>query len=447
MRRTRCSRALTAVLAAGALSLPIAVSATVTPAAAAEPGAVASAGMLAALERDLGLTADQAHTRVVRDLRATATSNQLAAELGIRYAGSWIAGDHLVVAVADLAAQDRVRAAGAEPVAVAHSERQLDSAKATLDQHLAAAPKSVTRWGVDVVANRVTISTRPGTADSVRGWVAAAGVPADLVSVTETSEAFRPLENVRGGDAYYIDQRERCSVGFSVTGGFVSAGHCGQPGSTTTGYDQVSQGTFQGSQFPGNGDYSWVRVNANWTPTGTVNGYGNGDVQVAGSQEAAVGSSICRSGSTSGWHCGTVLGKNESVSYQEGTVTGLTRTNACAEPGDSGGSWLTGQQAQGVTSGGSGDCTSGGTTYFQPVNEILQVYGLTLVTSGGPNPPPPPPPGGSCNGVAAWSASTAYQPGDLVSYNSHEWKSTYWSTGAQPGAPASWAVWSDQGAC
>jgi streptogrisin C len=43
-------------------------------------------------------------------------------------------------------------------------------------------------------------------------------------------------------------------------------------------------------------------------------------------------------------------------------------------------SWLSGNQAQGVTSGGSGNCASSGTTYFQPVNEILGRYGLTLVT-------------------------------------------------------------------
>jgi streptogrisin C len=35
-----------------------------------------------------------------------------------------------------------------------------------------------------------------------------------------------------------------------------------------------------------------------------------------------------------------------------------------------------------VTSGGSGDCTSGGTTYFQPINPILNAYGLTLITTG-----------------------------------------------------------------
>jgi streptogrisin C len=64
-------------------------------------------------------------------------------------------------------------------------------------------------------------------------------------------------------------------------------------------------------------------------------------------------------------------------------VSGLSRSNACAEPGDSGGSWITGNQAQGVTSGGSGNCSSGATMWFQPVNEILGVYGLSLTTTGG----------------------------------------------------------------
>ncbi|WP_030105154.1 S1 family peptidase, partial [Actinoalloteichus caeruleus] len=90
------------------------------------------------------------------------------------------------------------------------------------------------------------------------------------------------------------------------------------------------------------------------------------------------GASICRSGSTTGWRCGTVQAKNQTVFYAQGAVSGLTRTNACAEGGDSGGSWLSGSQAQGVTSGGSGNCTWGGTTYFQPLNPILSRWGLSL---------------------------------------------------------------------
>jgi streptogrisin C len=150
-----------------------------------------------------------------------------------------------------------------------------------------------------------------------------------------------------------------------------------------------------------------------------VNNYAGGEVSVAGSTEAAVGASICRSGSTTGWHCGTISAKNQTVNYAQGSVSGLTRTNVCAEPGDSGGSWLSGNQAQGVTSGGSGNCTSGGTTYFQPVNEILSAYGLTLVTSGG-NPPPPT----GCSGYeftytgSLSSGASAYQPNGSYYYSS-----------------------------
>jgi streptogrisin C len=67
-------------------------------------------------------------------------------------------------------------------------------------------------------------------------------------------------------------------------------------------------------------------------------------------------------------------------------VYGLIRTNVCAEPGDSGGSLVSNPgsgvkvAALGMTSGGSGNCTSGGTTFFQPVTEALSVYGLSLVT-------------------------------------------------------------------
>jgi streptogrisin C len=103
-----------------------------------------------------------------------------------------------------------------------------------------------------------------------------------------------------------------------------------------------------------------------------------------------VGAAICRSGSTTGTRCGVIQAKNQTVNYPEGAVTGLTRTNVCAEGGDSGGPWLSGDQAQGVTSGGSGNCTTGGTTFFQPLNEILATNNLTLVTtgSGGQTPPP-----------------------------------------------------------
>lgn len=395
MKRTLAGLAAAILLPAGivaALGTP-AAAAPATPARTAPTADAASPEMLAALQRDLGLTATQARERIASDLAATATELRLRKQLGKAYAGAWVTGKSLVVAVSDANRAAEVRAAGATAQVVARSGAGLDAVKTGLDRAAKNAPaKSVAGWYVDVRANSVVVLARGGTADA-RAFVRAAGVSAAAVRVVASTEAPRTLYDVRGGDAYYMGGR--CSVGFSVNGGFVTAGHCGRPGTATQGYNQVAQGTFQGSSFPGN-DYAWVAVNANWTPQPWVNNYSGGNVVVAGSTEAAVGAAICRSGSTTGWRCGTVQAKNQTVNYAEGAVTGMTRTNACAEPGDSGGSWLSGQQAQGVTSGGSGNCTSGGTTYFQPVNEILSAYGRTLVTSGGGNPPPPPPPG--CSG-------------------------------------------------
>lgn len=52
---------------------------------------------------------------------------------------------------------------------------------------------------------------------------------------------------------------------------------------------------------------------------------------------------------------------------------------------------------------------------------------------------------GGC--AAAWSASTTYSPGDVVSDNGDNWTSTWWSTAAKPGAPISWDTWTDDGSC
>jgi streptogrisin C len=422
------------LLAAAAILLPAgAIAAVASPVAAAPAGpdngavsaatdsGAASPEMLAALQRDLKLSKDQVRVRLDREARAGNTQAVLRKQLGASYGGAWLSSDaaSLTVAVTDAAKASAVRANGAVPTVVGRSEATLVGFAAKLDSKLAKAPKTVPGWYVDVRTNSVVVLSRPDALAAANAFVARSGVPAGAVQVVATAESPRLLYDVVGGDAYYINSSARCSVGFSVSGGFVSAGHCGRTGNTTTGYNQISQGTFRGSSFPGN-DYSWVGVNSSWTPRPYVDNYSGGTVTVAGSTEAAVGASICRSGSTTGWHCGTIQAKNQTVTYAEGSVSGLTRTNVCAEPGDSGGSWLSGQQAQGVTSGGSGNCSSGGTTYFQPVNEILSAYGLTLTTSGGGGGG-----GGGCTGYEATftgslsgTGASSYQPNNSYYYSS-----------------------------
>ncbi|RBQ12363.1 MULTISPECIES: S1 family peptidase [Micromonospora] len=352
--------------------------------------------VLDAMGRDLSLTRDQAVKRLRTERWAAGTVTRLRAELGAGYGGSWLSADGatLTVAVADAAGEARVKAAGAVPKRVARGVAELDAVKSRLDAAGGAASPDIAGWYVDVTDNTVVVVARPGAEADGRRFAAAAGPKTAMVRVRTADEAPRPLFDVRGGDAFFINNAGRCSVGFSVVGGFVTAGHCGRPGDRTTGSNRVAQGTFAASSFPGD-DWAFVRVNGDWTPQGVVTDFSDGrTVAVNGSTEAPVGASICRSGSTTGTRCGLVQAKNATVNYPEGTVTGLTRTNVCAEPGDSGGAWLSGDQAQGVTSGGSGDCTRGGVTFFQPVNEILQRNNLTLVTAGGQPAPTQPPAGG-----------------------------------------------------
>ncbi|RDI21672.1 S1 family peptidase [Lentzea flaviverrucosa] len=363
----RMAVAAVAVLA-GALAT------TVSPAAVAAEGP--SADLLAAMQRDLGLDATQAAERLRQESAATVLQRVAEGFAGESYGGAWFDASigKLVVGVTDEAKTDRLRKLGAEPRTVAHKASDLDAAKAKLDA--SPAPAEVTGWYVDTRANAVTITVKRGQTQAAQALVEKAGAVAKVV---ETDEAPRLFKDTRGGDAYYINNAGRCSIGFAVGGGFVTAGHCGSPGDTVTGVDKTAMGEFEKSSFPGN-DYAFVKTNSSWTSTAKVNHYGGADVIVSGHTESAVGASICRSGSTTGWHCGEVQAKSQTVNYQEGSVSGLTRTNVCAEPGDSGGSWVSGTQAQGVTSGGSGNCTSGGTTYYQPVNEILETYGLALTT-------------------------------------------------------------------
>jgi streptogrisin C len=365
-------RPIKAALAATATAALAIAGAPQTMAAPAAQGAEPTGTtMLGAMQRDLGLSESQARARVAQEDRAARDDAALQKSLGKDYAGSWFDArtGKLVVAVSDPTAKKLVRARGAVARTVTFSSAKLDRFAGRLDS--SSAPAGVAGWYVDVTTNEVVIPTS-GDVAAAEKFAAAAGVPAAAVRAEESNEAPRPL--AQGGDRYTIDNTYVCSIGFAVSGGFVTAGHCGGTGSTTA----TPSGSFAGSSFPGN-DYAFVQTSESISPT--VNNYAGGSVAVRGSAEAPIGSSICRSGQTSGWNCGTIQARNATVNYAQGSVYGLIRTSACAEPGDSGGSAISGDQAQGVTSGGSGDCTSGGTTYFQPVNEILGAYGLSLTTS------------------------------------------------------------------
>ncbi|MEU8887475.1 carbohydrate-binding protein [Streptomyces sp. NPDC048442] len=445
----RHARAACAAFAAvGALVLAgLPGTASADPAAVAAPSAAdtlgvgkASPELLRAMQRDLGVTGQQARVRLANEAEAGAVAGLLQNALGRDFAGAWVQGGDsgtLTVATTDAADVPSIESKGARALVVPHTLRQLDTALAKLDRAAAATVATdVPVRFVNVRTNQVTLQALHTAAGNA--LVAAAGVDPSLVRTEKSAQQPRPLYDIRGGDAYYMNGSGRCSVGFAVTKGaqqgFATAGHCGRPGTTTSGYNQVAQGSFQASTFPGR-DTAWVAANSNWTSTPYVKG-SSGNVQVTGSTQAAVGASVCRSGSTTGWHCGTIQQHNTSVTYPEGTISGVTRTSVCAEPGDSGGSFISGSQAQGVTSGGSGNCSSGGTTFYQPINPLLQGYALTLKTTSDDPGPGPGEPGGT------WAVGTVYATGAQVTYGGTTYRCLQGHQAqegwAPPNVPALW---------
>ncbi|MEV1092730.1 S1 family peptidase [Streptomyces microflavus] len=264
------------------------------------------------------------------------------------------------------------------PSAVAAPEPQV---KATASQ---LADASAAMLGVDVAGTAwyteastgkivVTVDSTVSKAELAEVKGALANSKAEL-TVKRTTGKFTPL--IAGGEAITTGG-SRCSLGFNVSVGGVAhaltAGHC------TNISASWSIGTRTGTSFPNN-DYGIIRHSNPAAADGRVYLYNGSYQDITTAGNAFVGQAVRRSGSTTGLRSGTVTGLNATVNYgSSGIVYGMIQTNVCAEPGDSGGSLFAGSTALGLTSGGSGNCRTGGTTFYQPVTEALSAYGATVL--------------------------------------------------------------------
>jgi hypothetical protein len=308
---------------------------------------------------------------------AAATADRLTRALGAQAAGAYLdASGHLTVNVLGARAAAQVRAAGATPRLVTRSMARLGRVQAALDAANAPAGAS---WGVDLPSNTVLVSVPSGRGAA---FVAKAHSYGAAVRVQRTRAVH--TQAFYGGQAI-LRSGARCSAGFNTRSGsgrnyVLTAGHCTNLGGTWTTSGGQTIGPVAASSFPGN-DFGAIRISnpAALDPRGGV--LNNGAfLDITGASRVAVGSSACKTGSTTGTTCGTVQAYNVTVRYAEGTVYGLTRTNICTQPGDSGGAMFAGSQAQGITSGGTvGGCGAGFQSFFQPADEALSVYGLTLL--------------------------------------------------------------------
>jgi alpha-lytic endopeptidase len=351
----------------------------------------------AAMERDLGITAEQLPRYFRAEREAIAMEAQAQRQFGSSFAGAWLERDasgEFKTIVATTTNAQAAQFPGAEVRQVRHSLRQLEDTLSSLDSIRTRAMdarklQGVQSWYVDVRSNSVVVSVSPGAMLKAVDFVAVSAADVDAIRFQMAEGTAMPAASVIGGNRYGSGGGS-CSIGFSVTRGstkgFATAGHCGGAG-TSVSIGGVGVGSVQARSFPTN-DYAWATVRSSDTLFGAVNRYNGSNVAVRGSTSSGVGAAICRSGYASGWRCGTITATNVTVNYSAGAVFGLRQSSACLTQGDSGGSWMAGNQAQGVSSGGQlgagtpplSNCQfANPVSYYQRINAILNAYGLSLV--------------------------------------------------------------------
>ncbi|MEU3642198.1 fibronectin type III domain-containing protein [Lentzea sp. NPDC034063] len=358
----------------------------------------------------------------------------LSQDLRGRLAGHWFdaSAGKLTVAVPTEDAARQARAEGANAVVVQRSAAELDRTLGEVRKLVGGGVPGVYSWGIDVRDNQVdvTVNTTKKTEATERFLEKVRALGG--VNIAETrSQPQQQAGTVQAGSPWWPGSETYCSVGFPATdanGGkhFLTAGHCTNDANQAA-YGQISQQNRLGTSNVGGsrsvnareGDMGVVAVTeSGWNLSPVVNTYGSPAITLTGSAEAMVGDRVCHSGNTSKWQCGEVKYVNKSVDYGGGLVIeGLTWTTACSLGGDSGGAWLLGDKAVGLHDGGPSKCVQNPTndadlSIFQPVNEALRKWNLTLVTGGGDTAAPSAPgnprsTGTTASSVAlAWDAST-----------------------------------------
>ncbi len=374
--------------------------ATSTPSAAASSADSVRTGSTTTPSAQTAGATQSAADHARAQVRSHRLADRLTRQLGARHTGgAYIsAAGKVVVTVTAVAAARTVRDNEAVARRVAFSSRQLNRVQSALDRYSRSASiGAVQGWYVDIPTNTVVVTTLKG-----------ASGPATKRFLTKTRAYGQRVELERtttrnvdtalyGGQQVDMSNGYVCSLGFNAqksSGGyaFVTAGHCTE-GYPTFSRNGVTLGSTIGYSFPTN-DYGAVNINDSeyWQPQAAVDMYNGSARVVSGYSQAAVGSSVCKSGRTTGWTCGTIQAYNQTVNYGNGDIVyGLVQHSACVEQGDSGGSNITGNLAQGITSGAqlyqSGSnlvCGSKGgqptVSYYQPVGEALSANGLTLLT-------------------------------------------------------------------
>ncbi|MEU5283976.1 S1 family peptidase [Streptomyces sp. NPDC020755] len=399
-RRYIVAASIGALLSAGVATGAYAGAPT-EPSAPSAPSAPAyQPEMVKALATTLGVSEKAAVRRLDREAEQQDRFAELRKDR-VHTLGAFFAKDgSLIVNAADAEAAKDVRAAGLTARVPERGESELDRIKAQLDaKALKSAPAGVSAWSVDLASDTVTVKVNGDSDAATRSFLKAAKSNGDAVRVVKGQEKLETQAVVPPGSRMTFNGY-LCSVGYGAKDRsgrqvLVTAGHCIEdlPALAYNG-TRFAKGTHTRFALGTRSvDMGIAAVDAGHSIGLDVTTYGRaGTVPVKGSKRAPSGAALCKSGQTTQWTCGRVGSYNVSVTYtdQNGgpdtVVTGLASSSVCTQGGDSGGAYISGDQAQGMTSGGpsnqrcNGQVNSPGSSYFQPLDDALAYYGLTLNT-------------------------------------------------------------------
>ncbi|MEU0951644.1 S1 family peptidase [Streptomyces niveus] len=264
------------------------------------------------------------------------------------------------------------------PGAAADSDAGRPTAAQLTAAHSALARADIggSAWYTDAATGKVVV-TVDSTVDAgeLTTLTKAATTPAGAPEINPTTGIL--TKYVAGGEYIQLPGGIRCLVGFNVRDSAdvkyaLTAGHCTNVG------DVSNIGTTVNSSFPDN-DYALIRYTDQSAAQGSVYLYNGTYQDITSAGNAIVGRGVSSVSPTGGLRSGTVVGLNATVNYGGGDIVyGMIQTNLCAEQGSSGGPVFSATQAIGLISGGSGNCSSGGTTFAQPVVEPLAAHGVSV---------------------------------------------------------------------
>ncbi|QXJ21118.1 streptogrisin B precursor [Actinomadura graeca] len=198
---------------------------------------------------------------------------------------------------------------------------------------------------------------------------------------TDENPGLVAVPSAEGGESIFARGGVRCTLGFNVrrsgTYYFLTTGACAEVGLKI--YADRALTVELGTVVAVTNTTALVRyVSPRVERPGSVRTPA-GSQDVVAARSPRVGQRICRTSPITGITCGTVTARDQSMRFHEGTLSGLARTTTCARLGETPGApYVSGPYALGLRIGVGGNCSRGGSSFFQPVDDVLRAFGVNV---------------------------------------------------------------------